>query len=140
MRAIHADREVLHDRNLYVTIRLMNIQVVEYIREDGSCPYRRWFDNLDARAASKVATAKIRMEMGNLSAVEWFAGIGEYKIDWGPGYRIYLGKDGDTLIVLLGGGTKKGQQTNIDRAKALFAEYKQQKQMEAALKRPRRNR
>ena len=42
--------------------------------------------------------------MGNTSNIKWFEGIGELKIDWGPGYRIYLAKDGETLIVLLGEG------------------------------------
>ena len=64
-----------------------------------------------ARAAAKLAAA--RMEQGNLSNVEWFRGIGEYKIDWGPGYRIYLAKDGLKIIVLLGGGSKKRQQQDI---------------------------
>jgi len=45
-------------------------------------------------AAAKVSVAAAQMAQGNLSNVEWFRGIGEYKIDWGPGYRIYLAKDG----------------------------------------------
>ena len=48
-------------------------------------------------------------------------------IDWGPGYRVYLGKDGDKLVILLGGGTKKRQQKDIDRAKELWLEYKKRK-------------
>ena len=67
------------------------------------------------------------MERGNTSRIKWFAGIGEYVIDWGPGYRIYLAKDGNALIVLLGGGTKRHQQADIERAKALHAEYKARK-------------
>ncbi len=94
----------------------MNIRVEEYIRPDGSIPYKEWFDSLDAQAAAKVATAKIRMEFGNTSNVKWFSGIGECVIDWGPGYRIYLAKDVESLIVLFGGGTKKRQQADIDRA------------------------
>jgi len=61
--------------------------------------------------------------------VKWFDGIGEYIIDWGPGYRLYLAKDGDALIVLFGGGTKRGQQRDIDRAKDLFAEYMARKKV-----------
>jgi putative addiction module killer protein len=53
--------------------------------------------------------------------------MGEYVIDWGPGYRICLAKDGYTLIVLFGGGTKRGQQRDIDKAKELLAEYKSRK-------------
>jgi len=105
----------------------MKIRVEEYIRPDGSSPYADWFDTLDAQAAAKVVTAKLRMELGNTSNVKWFSGIGEYVIDWGPGYRIYLAKDGDALIVLFGGGTKRRQQTDIERAKALHLEYKARK-------------
>ena len=105
----------------------MSIKVQEYIREDASIPYKQWFDSLSAQAAAKVTVAKLRMELGNTSGIKWFDGMGEYVIDWGPGYRIYLAKDGDTLIVLFGGGTKRGQQRDIDKAKELLAEYKARK-------------
>ncbi len=59
--------------------------------------------------------------------MKWFAGIGEYVIDWGPGYRVYLAKDGDKLIVLFGGGIKRGQQADIERAKSLFDEFKKRR-------------
>lgn len=98
--------------------------VVEYVRPDGSNPYRTWFDGLPAQAAAKVAVAVIRIGLGNTSRVKWIGIIGEYRIDWGPGYRIYLGKDGDSLIILLGGGTKRRQQPDIERAKTMWAEYK----------------
>lgn len=102
----------------------MKIKVEEYICPDGSNPYKAWFDNLDPQAATKIVTAKLRLELGNTSSVKWFEGIGEYVIDWGPGYRVYLARDGDTLIILFGGGTKRGQQKDIDKAKALHHEYK----------------
>lgn len=101
--------------------------VVEYVREDGSNPYRAWFDRLHAQAAAKVATAVTRLELGNTSRVKWIGTIGEYRIDWGPGYRLYLAKDGEALIILLGGGTKQRQQADIDRAKGLWTEYKARK-------------
>lgn len=101
--------------------------VAEYLREDGSNPYKRWFDSLDARAAAKVTTAKLRLELGNTSAIKWFDGMGEYVIDWGPGYRIYLARDGEALIVLFGGGTKRGQQRDIAQARLLLAEYRARK-------------
>jgi len=102
----------------------MALAIVEYVRPDGTSPYRIWFEGLHAQAAAKVATATLRLELGNTSRVKWIGAIGEYRIDWGPGYRIYLAKDGDALIVLLGGGTKHGQRTDIDRAKGLWTEYK----------------
>ncbi len=61
----------------------MTIRVQEYIREDGSNPYKSWFDKLEAKAAAKVATAVLRLEMGNTSNIKWFEGIGEVRIDWG---------------------------------------------------------
>lgn len=109
----------------------MGFQVEEYLREDGSNPYKSWFDQLDTQAAAKVVTAKLRLELGNISRVKWFDGLGEYVIDWGPGYRIYLAQDGERLIVLFGGGTKRGQQRDIDWAKELHAEYKARKKAAA---------
>ena len=103
------------------------MKVEEYLKEDGSSPYQEWFDKLDAQAAAKVTVAKFRLELGNTSNVKWFEGIGEYKIDWGPGYRIYLAQDGKQFIVLFGGGTKKNQQSDISRAKELYQEYKKRK-------------
>jgi len=105
----------------------MPLTVVEYVREDGSKPYQAWFDDLPAQAAAKVATARARLEMGNTSALKWISVIGEYRIDWGPGYRIYLAKDGEDLVILLAGGTKQRQQADIGRAKILWAEYKARK-------------
>lgn len=112
----------------------MSFQVREYIEENGSNPYEEWFNSLDPNAAAKVSVAKVRLEQGNLSSVKWIRGIGEYRIDWGPGYRIYLGKDGENLIVLLGGGTKKGQQEDIDQAIGLWEKYKVRKAKEKAEK------
>ena len=109
----------------------MRIRLEEYIRADGSSPYQIWFDGLDAQAAAKITVAKTRLELGNTSNVEWFRGMGEYKIDWGPGYRIYLAKDGDALIILLGGSTKKMQQKAIDQAVDLHNEYKARKKVVA---------
>ena len=62
-----------------------------------------------------------------LSNFDWFRGIGEYKIDWGPGLRIFLAKDGLKIIILIGGGTKKRQQQDIDHAVALWEDYKRRK-------------
>jgi putative addiction module killer protein len=103
------------------------IRVVEYVREDGSIPFKQWFDLLDPAAAAKVAAAQVRLSQGNTSSVKWFSGLGECIIDWGPGYRIYLARDGETLIVLFGGGTKRRQTRDIARAKELLAEYKARK-------------
>jgi putative addiction module killer protein len=109
------------------------MRVKEYIGEDGSSPYKTGFDGLNVQAAIKVTVAKARLELGNTSNVKWFSGIGEYTIDWGPGYRIYLAQDGEDLIILFGGGTKKKQQADIDEAIRLHKKYKRKK----ALKRKR---
>lgn len=83
------------------------IRIREYIDARGRSPYAKWFGGLDPRAAAKVATALIRMEHGNLSNAKGTgAGVFEWRLDYGPGYRIYFGRDGDTLVILLGGGTK----------------------------------
>jgi putative addiction module killer protein len=115
----------------------MPLTVLEYVRKDGSNPYRTWFIGLSAQAAAKVATAILRLEMGNTSSVKWIGIIGECRIDWGPGYRIYLARDGDAVIILLGGGTKKSQGGDIEQAKTLWTEYKERK---AAARKPKARR
>ena len=97
--------------------------------ERGRRPFESWFEGLDAGAASKVAVAVARMEAGNWSNVKSVGqGVLERRINYGPGYRIYLGRDGDTLIVLLGGGTKRRQQNDIERARGLWRNYKRRKE------------
>ena len=105
----------------------MSYQIKELLLDHGDSPFAEWFGSLEAVAAAKVRVAVTRMEQGNLSNVEWFRGIGEYKIDWGAGLRIYLAKDGLKIIILIGGGTKKRQQKDIDEAVALWEDYKRRK-------------
>ena len=103
----------------------MNVQ--EYISEDGTSPYQKWFNSLDHLAAAKITVAKSRLELGNTSNIKWFGGIGEYRIDWGPGYRIYLVQEGKRLIILFGGGTKKTQKADVKAAQKLYIEFKNRK-------------
>ena len=78
-----------------------------------------------------MATAAYRMEQGNLSNAKSVGrGIHEFRIDFGPGYRIYFGKDGDQLVIVLAGGTKKRQGTDIELAKEYWRDYKQRKRQE----------
>ena len=104
------------------------IRIEEYITEAGKSPFVDWFDALDALAANKVNTYLTRIGQGNTSNLKPIKGaFQEVIIDWGPGYRVYVGKDGDKLIILLGGGTKKQQQKDIEHAQWLWEEYKQRK-------------
>jgi putative addiction module killer protein len=104
------------------------IDVREYLDTEGRSPYAEWFDRLNAAAAAKVATALARISAGNFSNVEGVgSGVFEHKLDFGPGYRIYFGKDGETLVILLGGGTKKRQQRDIRTALANWQDYKLRK-------------
>ena len=104
------------------------IRIREYVDEEGDSPFAKWFAALDPIAAAKVTTVLTRMEQGNLSNVRSVgAGVFEYRINFGPGYRVYFGKDGDTLVILLGGGTKTRQQRDIGAAKSLWGRYKRRK-------------
>lgn len=104
------------------------IEVREYVNEQGRSPFGRWFSSLNAIAASRVATALARMEAGNLSNVKSVGGgVQEYRIQTGPGFRVYFGRDGDHLIILLAGGTKSRQQQDIERASVLWRDYRRRK-------------
>jgi putative addiction module killer protein len=106
----------------------VTLRVVEYL-ETGVSPFGRWFTALNAPAAAKVATALYRLEQGHRANVRSVGkGVLEYKIDFGPGYRIYFGQEGETLIILLGGGSKKTQAGDIRIAQARWAAYKSRRQ------------
>ena len=101
------------------------LEVVAFQDKDGKEPFAEWHDSLDREAAVRVDTAVRRMAEGNLSDVKGVGGsVMERRIDWGPGYRLYFGRDGDRLIVLLGGGTKKRQQWDIEQAQGRWLDYK----------------
>lgn len=107
------------------------IAIGEFVDARGSSPFGRWFGGLDRHATARVATALYRMETGNLSNAKGVGGgVLECRIDFGPGYRIYFGRDGDALIILLGGGTKARQQRDIEDAVALWREYRRSKRQE----------
>ena len=93
------------------------VELRAYVDQDGNRRFDEWFDGLDAAAAAKVTIALTRMALGNFSKVKGVgSGVFECKIDFGPGYRIYFGKDGENLVILTGGGTKKRQQQDIEAA------------------------
>jgi putative addiction module killer protein len=90
--------------------------------------FHEWFVDLHALEAAKVTGAIVRMEQGNFGNVKGVgAGVFEYVPNFGPGYRVYFGKDREQIIILLGGGTKKRQQNDIDLAIARWHDYKQRK-------------
>lgn len=104
------------------------MQIEEFSTREGKSPFGTWFLKLNAKAAAKVTTALARLEGGNTSNVKTVgSGVHEYRIHFGPGYRIYFGFDGETLVILLAGGTKNRQQVDIDAAKDRWKEYKQRK-------------
>ena len=101
------------------------VQLVEFVNASGVSPFARWREGLDTTTRARVTLAVYRLEVGNFSAAKGAgAGIFELRLDFGPGYRVYFGKDGKKLVILLGGGTKKRQQLDIDAAQKLWREYK----------------
>jgi putative addiction module killer protein len=104
------------------------LEIRYYVAADGRQPFAEWFADLEPVARAKVTRAIARMEQGNLSQVKAVGeGVLEHRIDFGPGYRVYFGRDGDKLVILLTGGTKKRQQRDIDAAHAYWQDYKQSK-------------
>jgi putative addiction module killer protein len=102
--------------------------VKQYIAPDGESPFGQWLDDLDDPAAARVVTAITRIAQGNFSSVKGVgAGVFESRIDFGPGLRVYFGKDGAAMVILLGGGTKKRQARDIADAHARWRDYKQRK-------------
>jgi putative addiction module killer protein len=100
----------------------------EYVDELGRSRYEQWLATLEDTTRVRILRVLTRLEHGNLSNVKSVgSGVSELKIDFGPGFRVYIGRDGERLILLLGGGTKRRQQEDIDRAKASWQAYKHRK-------------
>jgi putative addiction module killer protein len=104
------------------------LEIRYYVAADGRQPFAEWFADLESVARAKVTRAIARLEQGNVSNVKSIGdGVAEYRIDFGPGYRVYFGRDGEALVILLTGGTKKRQQRDIDAARSYWQDYKQSK-------------
>ena len=102
----------------------MTFEIREYV-DGGQSPFADWFNTLDAVVAARVDRYIRRLEAGNFGNVKPLAeGVAELRIDCGPGYRVYFGRDGKTLIILLEGGTKRHQQRDIEAALRRWRLYK----------------
>jgi putative addiction module killer protein len=104
------------------------IEIRYYVDDGGKAPFADWVEELETFAAAKVSTVLRRIAAGNHSNLK---GVGEggleFRIDFGPGYLVYFGRDGDTLVILLTGGTKKRQQRDILDARGFWQDYKRTK-------------
>jgi len=107
----------------------MTAEIEEYLDEEGRSPFGEWFDDLPAAAAAKVAVAIDRIGRGLLSDVKSVgSGVSERRIDFGPGYRIYFGsikeESAVKVVILLGGGTKKRQNKDIEISQSRWKDCK----------------
>jgi len=107
------------------------VELREYVDARGRIPYKDWLVQLDTTARVRIVTAVLRIQQGNFSAAKSVgSGVLELPLDFGPGYRVYFGRDGERLVILPGGGSKKRQQADIAAAHAIWAEYKKRKRDE----------
>lgn len=107
---------------------IVKVHVLDYQRKDGKRPFYDWLYGLNLNARAKAQNAVARMRKGGFSNAKSVGrGVYEYRINFGPGYRIYFGRDGEKVVILLGGGTKKRQARDIETAKEMWKEYKTRK-------------
>lgn len=101
-------------------------QLEEYVTSEGRAPFAEWLSGLnDRRARAKIRVRLDRLSLGNFGDHRVLGGgLYELRIDYGPGYRIYLGEIGNRIVLLLTGGTKKAQQKDIDQAKDFWADFR----------------
>ena len=102
-------------------------EIREYT-EFGNSLFAKWFNALDAVTAARVDRYVRRLEAGNFGAAKSLReGVFELRLDFGPGYRVYYGREGKTIIILLGGGSKRRQDADIAAAMERWKRYKQSK-------------
>lgn len=97
-----------------------------YSTSNGRRPFEEWIDSLkDQTTQARILVRLERVRLGNLG--DWKPvgeGVGELRIDVGPGYRVYLGRDGDSIVILLCGGSKATQRKDIAEAKSYWSDYR----------------
>jgi len=105
---------------------MLMINLQEYLTENGQLPFNDWLGGLrDLRARARVRARLDRVSLGNLGdCVSVGGGVLELRIFYGPGYRVYYSLEGDTLILLLFGGTKGTQKRDVQTAKAYLVDYR----------------
>ena len=103
-------------------MQIIEREIKLLILEDGRCPFAEWFDGIkDIKTSATIDARLARVEAGNLGDhKELGGGVWELRIDLGPGYRVYYAEHAQVIVVLLGGGVKKRQQSDINRAKDLW--------------------
>jgi len=102
-----------------------SFEIREFV-ENGRSPFREWLDDLDEVTAARVEKFILRLEAGNFGAAKALqTGVFELRMDFGPGYRVYYGREGRTIIILLGGGSKRRQAADIAAAVERWKRYKQ---------------
>ena len=101
-------------------------EVVAFRAQDGRVPFEEWLDDLkDKRAVARILARLARVRQGNLGDCKPVGeGVSELRVDYGPGYRVYFGQHGRTLVVLLCGGDKRTQDRDIRRARQFWREFK----------------
>ena len=104
---------------------MTEITVLHYLTSAGDCPFREWINSVRDKAVRATVAARInRVRAGTLG--DWKAvgeGVFELRIDRGPGYRVYFGRDGKTVVILLTGGEKRTQDSDIRKAKEYWRDY-----------------
>ncbi|MBD1835538.1 type II toxin-antitoxin system RelE/ParE family toxin [Cyanobacteria bacterium FACHB-472] len=98
-----------------------------YITSDGRIPFKEWFDSLqDRKARVRIKLRLDRVEQGNLGDCRSLgAGVFELRIDYGPGYRVYFGQIGSTIVLIFYGGDKSTQEQDISKARDYWREYEE---------------
>jgi putative addiction module killer protein len=102
----------------------MKLTVREYLSLDGMSYFREWLDSLPVQVKARIQARVFRFELGNLGDNKSVGcGVWEARVMFGPGYRIYFGKEGNSIILLLLGGDKSSQTRDIRKAQNLWKEY-----------------
>jgi putative addiction module killer protein len=102
-----------------------SFEIREYV-ENGRPPFAEWIESLDSVTAERVDKYLRRLEQGNFGAAKALQdGVFEMRMDFEPGYRVYYGCDGQKIIILLGGGSKRRQDADIAAAVERWKRHKQ---------------
>ena len=110
----------------------MKFELLNYLTPAGENPVEKWFMSLDAQTAQRIHRSMDQLRQGNFTGCKPIAdskvkGVRERRIDFGPGYRVYFGRAGEKLVILLTGGNKKSQSRDVSKALEYWKDYKERK-------------
>ena len=115
----------IHSDTIEIVVEASEKNIIDYETSSGSCPIREWLDELDTPTVARIEARLQRVAFGNFGDSKSVGqGVSELRMKFGSGYRVYFAQYGKEIVVLLCGGDKSSQNSDIKLAKEYWEDFK----------------